>query len=110
MLHYTLHRSSENEEDEDEELSDEDWIKEWRKAKTSTPKKQSVNEVFGDESSGARKKRQLLKSGPFEGAAKAAKAQPKAKNVEFQRKSDDDFDKQEIEKAKLESILSQILV
>ena len=85
-------------------------MKEWKKAKASTPKKKTVSEVYGDESESARKKKQLLKLGPFKGATGSAKAQPKAKKVVFKRKSDEEFDKHEIEKAKRESILSLTLV
>ena len=109
-LSYNLHRASEHEDEDEDESSEEDWIKEWRKAKASRPKKKNVNEVYGDESSGARKKRQLLKLGPFKGAAGAAKAQQKGKKVVFERESDEEFDKEEIEKAKRESILSLLLV
>ena len=109
-LSYDLHRASEHEEEDEDESSEEDWIKEWRKAKASTPKKKNVNEVFGDESSSARKRRQLLKSGPFKGTAGATKAQQKVKKVVFERRSEDEFDKEEIEKAKRESILSLLLV
>ena len=106
-LFYNLHRASEHEDEDEEESSEEDWIKEWKKAKASTPKKKNVDEVF-DESSSARKRRQLLKSGPFKGTAGAAKGQQKVKKVVFERKSDEEFDKDEIEKAKRESILSLI--
>ena len=109
-LSYNLHRPSEHDEEDEDESSEEDWIKEWRKARASTPKKKNVNEVYGDESASERKKRQLLKSGPFKGTAGTAKAQQKAKKVVFERKSDEEFDKDEIEKAKRESILSLILV
>ena len=109
-LSYNLHRASEHEDEDEDESSEEDWIKEWKKAKASTPKKKNVNEVYGDESSGARKKRQLLKSGPFKGTAGATKAQQKVKKVVFERRSEDEFDKEEIEKAKRESILSLLLV
>ena len=109
-LSYYLHRASEHEEEDEDESSEEDWIKEWKKAKASTPKKKDVNEVFGDESSSARKRRQLLKSGPFKGTASATKAKQKVKKVVFESKSEDEFDKEEIEKAKRESILSLLLV
>ena len=105
-LSYNLHRPSEHDEEDEDESSEEDWMKEWRKAKASTPKKKNVNEVYGEEPASERKRRQLLKSGPFKGT----KAQQKTKKVVFERKSDEEFDKDEIEKAKRESILSLILV
>ena len=88
-------RISDSDKESDGE-DDPDWVVDWKKGSSSSTPVKKVDEVYDDKQD--RRRRQLLKSGPFKGAASGSKQTPK-KAVNFD--TTEEFDADEIRRAKV---------